>query len=399
MEAIGIIAEYNPFHLGHGWHIAESRKTLENTEEIKGEDIPVICVMSGSWVQRGECALTDKWTRTGLALQGGADLVLELPMPWSIASAEGFARGGVDILRATGVVKWVSFGSESGDLESIKAVSDVINGAEYRELLKEELKSGCSFATARQRVVEQLTKGFGKVLEGPNDNLAVEYVRAIGDDLTPIAIKRRGASHDSGKAEGGFASASLIRELAGKGDWSAVERWTPEGTAEVIKSAGIADMRYVERAMLSKLRSMDRARFAALPDSGEAEGLPARLEKAARESGTLEEFYTLAKTKRYAHARIRRLALWAFLDIGSEISVKPQYLRVLGANGRGQAVLREMKKASQLPVLTKTAHIKELDKKAREQFEMECKATDLYGLCFETARPCGLDLLKGPVIV
>ena len=113
MRAVGIVAEYNPFHKGHAYHIAETRQLL-------GSDRPIICAMSGNWVQRGECALTDKWTRAALALKGGADLVLELPLPWAISSAEGFARGAVAVLRAAGVVDTLSFGSESGDLERLQ---------------------------------------------------------------------------------------------------------------------------------------------------------------------------------------------------------------------------------------------------------------------------------------
>ena len=116
MNAVGIVAEYDPFHRGHAYHIAETRRLL-------GKDRPVVCVMSGSWVQRGECALTDKWTRTALALNGGADLVLELPLPWAISSAEGFARGAVTVLKATGVVEFISFGSESGCIEDLYQVA------------------------------------------------------------------------------------------------------------------------------------------------------------------------------------------------------------------------------------------------------------------------------------
>ncbi len=392
MNAVGIVAEYNPFHAGHCYHITETRRLL-------GEDRPVVCVMSGSWVQRGECALTDKWTRAGLALDGGADLVLELPLPWAVASAERFARGAVELLKAAGVVDTISFGSESGRLEDLHLVAKCLEGEVYRNALREELDKGFSFADARQRAALRAVGEQAESLRGANDNLAVEYLRWSGDDLAAMAIQRKGIFHDSLEPGEGFASASLVRELARQGDWARVAEWTPAGTAEALRQAGTARMERVERAVLAKLRSMSQADFAALPDSGRQEGLPARLARAAERAESLKEFYVLAKTRRYAHARIRRLALWAFLGMSdADRPEQLQYLRVLGMNGRGQALLREMKDRAALPILTKPAHIKRLDGEAQMLFTMECKATDLYGLCFEKVKPCGMDYTTGPVL-
>ena len=393
MNAVGIIAEYNPFHTGHAYHIAETRRLL-------GEDRPVVCAMSGSWVQRGECALTDKWTRAGMALRGGADLVLELPLPWCISSAEGFARGGVAVLKATGVVDTISFGSESGDMESLGRLAGTLDGPEYREALRAELDKGISFAEARQRAAARMVGTEGALLKGPNDSLGVEYLRAAGKDLAAVAVPRRGAGHDSREAGGAFASATFLRQLAKEGKAEALTPWMGEENGALLARAGIADMERVERAMLARLRVMTEADFAALPDSGAAEGLPARLARAAGRAGRLEEFYALAKTKRYAHARIRRLALWAFLGLTeADRPAGPAYLRVLGSNGRGRKLLREMKERAALPVLTKPAHIRELGEEARHLFELERRGTDLFGLCFEEPKPCGLDYTQGPVIL
>ena len=143
MKAVGIIAEYNPFHTGHAYHIAATRQQV-------GESKGIICVMSGNWVQRGECAVTDKWTRTSMALRGGADLVLELPLPWAISSAERFAQGGVATLKATGVVDTISFGSESGKAEELCKIAQVFETPSFENTLKEKLGKGISFAAARQ---------------------------------------------------------------------------------------------------------------------------------------------------------------------------------------------------------------------------------------------------------
>lgn len=392
MRAVGIVAEYNPFHTGHAYHIAETRRLL-------GEDRPVISVMSGSWVQRGECALTDKWIRAALALKGGVDLVLELPLPWAISSAEGFARGAVGVLKATGVVGVISFGSESGRLSDLCRIAEVTKTAEFRAALKAENDKGISFADARQRAAIQIMGKGAKLLQGPNDSLGVEYIRAAGEELAMMTVKRQGVTHDSPCPGVDFASASYLREGLRKGE--DVSPWLGHEAPATLERAGFARMENIERAVLACLRQMGEEDFAALPDSGAVEGLPARLVKAAGRAESLEEFYALAKTRRYAHARIRRLALWAFLGLtaADRPAAGPAYLRVLGMSGRGKKLLREMKETAGLPILTKPAHIRDLGEEARLLFALECKGTDLFGLCFDKTRPCGMDYTTGPVIL
>ena len=384
MRAVGIVAEYNPFHQGHGWHIRETRRLAE--------DRAVVCVMSGNYVQRGVCAVADKWTRAGLALEHGADLVLELPTPWAISSAEGFARGAVEVLRATGVVDSISFGSESGDLEGLRRVAACLEGEDYRAALRSELDKGSSFARSRRQAVVDCIGLQGKLLDSPNDSLAVEYLRASGG-LRPIAVRRVGSGHDSRETGDGFASASAVRELIERGDWEEVDALLCPGDGPRLRKAGVARMANGERAVLSRLRGMGEADFAALPDSGAAEGLPDRLVRAARQAVSLEEFYALAKTKRYAHARLRRLALWAFLGLtaADRTGPCPPYLRVLGLNGRGKALLREMKETAVLPVVVKPA-------KAGDLLERESRLTDQYGLFLDKIRPCGMEYTTGPAI-
>ena len=394
VNAVGIVAEYNPFHLGHAYHIRRTKEQL-------GQDRPVVCVMSGNWVQRGECALIDKWTRATLALEGGADLVLELPLGWAISSAEGFARGAVALLQATGVVDTLSFGSESGALEELGRLAAAMEGEDYRTALGLELDKGKSFARARQEAAQACLGEAAERLSGPNDSLGVEYLRAAGESLKAVAVLRKGAAHDSGAPGEGFASASAIRALARRGQWGELEDRLPTGAGERLRGAGIAEMKYAERAFLARLRQMAPADFAALPDSGRAEGLPERLAGAAKKAGSLEEFYALAKTRRYAHARIRRLALWAFLGLTADDRPLegPAYLRVLGMSEQGKVLLREMKERATLPVLTKPAHIGQLGPAAQRIFDAECRGSDLFGLCFQTVRPCGMEYTTGPVLV
>ncbi len=392
MRTAGIICEYDPFHLGHAWHIAQTRAAL-------GEDCAVVCCMSGHWTQRADCAVADKWTRGALALAGGADLVLELPLPWALSTAERFAWGGVAVLAAAGVVDTLSFGSESGDLARLQAAADCLDRPAYQQALRERLARGLPFAAARQAAAETLLGPEASCLAAPNDNLGVAYLRAIRElraPLEPLAIRRRGARHSSRTVREGFASATWVRRLLREGNREGAAALMPGGAETLGEPARLS---WAERAVLARLRTMEEADFAALPDSGAAEGLPARLCRAARQSCALEEFYALAKTKRYTHARLRRLAVSAFLGLReADVPAFPPYLRVLGLSSRGRLLLRQMKETAALPVITKPAHVKALPPDAQRLFRLEARAGDLYGLCFSRPRPCGLDWTRSPVV-
>lgn len=386
MNVAGIIAEYNPFHRGHAWQIDETRRRL-------GEDTAVVCAMSGHWVQRGECAVTDKWTRTAMALRGGADLVLELPTPWACASAETFARGGVGVLTATGVVDTLSFGSESGETEPLRRTAACLDSPEYRSVLRGFLDQGLPFALCRHRAVEALLGAEAAAcLENPNDNLGVEYLRALPPEVKALAVKRVGARHD-GVPEGDFASASTLRAWLRQGKIARAEAYLTEGW-----QGDIASMEWCERWTLARLRTMTLAEAEALPDSGE--GLAARLLAAGQRAGSLEEVYDLTKTKRYAHARVRRLATWAMLGLtAADRPDEVPYLKVLGFTDRGREVLREMGRRAKVPVITKPAHAKDLAGAGGDLAALEARCTDLYGLCFAGPWPGGMEWRTGPVVL
>lgn len=387
MAAAGIVAEYNPFHRGHAHHV-------EHTRALLGPECAVVCVMSGHWVQRGDCALTDKWVRASAALAGGVDLVLELPTVWACASAESFARGAVSLLHATGVVDVLSFGSECADLPLLRRAAAVLADDSYPERLRAGIHAGLSFPAARQKAVEALTGPDAAACLGrPNDNLGVEYLRALPQSMEAVVIPRIGVDHDGGAA-GGFASASHLRGLLRAGDAAQAAPYLTQAW-----TAPFADFSRAERAFLAKIRAMDREDWAALPDSGDAEGLPDRLTRAARSACSLADFLEQAKTKRYPLARLRRLAAWAFLGLtAADRPQAPPYLRVLGLSPRGRRLLARMRTSASLPVLTKPAHVRALPEHARRLFELESRSTDLYGLCFSHIRPCGLEWTTGPVI-
>lgn len=375
MRTIGVIAEYNPFHSGHRHHLARLREDF-------GPDIAVICAMSGNFVQRGDAAIADKWTRAGLALEGGADLVIELPTLWAAASAETFARGGVALLEATGCVDVLSFGSEAGDLSPLTAAAACLDSENWKRELRTALDQSLPFPAARQRAAETLIGSDAACLASPNNNLGVEYLRAlrgINSKMVPHTLPRLGAGHD---AEGGentpHLSGSVLRKRLLSGGGSLEPYLPPEAIAVLTKDP--ASLSFCARGVLARLRSMEAEDFARLPDCGE--GLANLLRDAGRQARTLEELYALVKSKRYTLARIRRLVLWAFLGLTeADRPASPPYLRVLGFTDRGQAVLRTMKKTAALPVLVKPAHIKHLDETAQKVFSLEARCTGLYDLC------------------
>lgn len=396
MNIAGITAEYNPFHTGHAYQISALKAQL-------GPDTSVVAVMSGSWVQQGRPAVTDKWTRARMALNGGADLILELPTVWAAASAESFARGAVELLCRCGVIDTLCFGSETGELAPLLAAAECLDSPDYPEQLRKALEGGASFAAARQAAVEALIGPAGAALASPNNNLGVEYLRALRSlhsNIKPVTIRREGAAHNSLDRTGeGFRSATQLRQHLARGEWEAVRPYVPAGNLDILQSAPLADPRLGERAVLACLRKMTAEDWAKLPDAGAGEGLPQRLERAGRQCQSLDDFFTQAKTRRYAMARLRRMALWAFLGLtAADVPAEPPYLRVLGFNARGREVLKRMKTTAQLPILTKPAHARELDGPGRRLFELEAQCTDLYGLFLPQLPPPGQEWTRGPII-
>ena len=383
MEICGIVAEYNPFHGGHSYHIGETRRRL-------GAETAVVCAMSGNFVQRGEAAVFSKNARAEAAVRCGADLVLELPLPWAIASAETFARGAVGMLAATGVVTHLSFGSESGELKELEEAERYLERPELKDLFYTEIAGGYSFAAARQRALEKMARRRLPVFAEPNNILAIEYLKAIRTwdlPLTPMTIRRAGAGHDSA-AEDDMPSAALLREKIAAGE--ELRSALPEAAAEVF-ARETADGRgpvlpaALDTAIFSRLRMLPKRAFSDVPDAGE--GLGNRLYRAVSDGSSLAAALEAAKTKRYALSRLRRMLLAAALGVrDGDSRGMPPYLRVLAANARGFAVLREMRGRAEVPVVTKPAEIRALPERAQRIFALESAATDLYVLGFPAER-------------
>lgn len=392
MKIVGIVCEYNPFHFGHEWML--------RTLRAQGADA-IVCAMSGNFVQRGDFAIVNKQSRAEMALQGGADLVLELPTSWATATAETFARGGVQILAMAGCTH-IAFGCECGDVKPLQEIAELLAEDSFVEEIKKHLQGGVSYAVARKRAVEERLGVVADLLDEPNNILAIEYLKAIrrgNSSMQPIALPRIGAVHD-GEAKDGIASASQIRQWLRSGDIEQAAQYLPHSAADILRreidGGRMTDMVLCERAILAQLRRMSEAEF--LPYDGGNEGLYHRFYQAVQASATLEEVLQTAKTKRYAYARLRRMALAAYLSMPATPEKVP-YLRLLGANDTGRKLLRQMQKAEQ-PVLTKPADVEKLGAAATELFREECRMTDLYTLGYADLKQstCGSDWRITPMM-
>ena len=349
----GIICEFNPFHKGHKYLI----------DSVKNNGC-VICVMSGNFVQRGEFAVYNKFDRCKTALENGADLVIELPTPYSLMSAEGFAKAGVEILEKTGIVDEIAFGAECKDVEKLKEIADKIDKSQ--ELIKKEMKKGISYPAARKNVIGS------DLLDTPNNILAVEYIRQT---ILPCkAIKRIGKGHDT---DDSLYSASAIRQTMNQVD--------------------ICSMNNCEKAILSKLRCMTSDDFAKIEDVNE--GLENRIYECVRNACSINELYDSIKTKRYTHSRIRRIILKSYLDITKEYSKDVPYIRILGFNEKGKELLSQMKKNAKLPIISRYSDTQKLDSFGKKLFELECHCTDLYNLGYKVPLPCGTEQKSQIVIL
>ncbi len=367
MKTIGIIAEYNPFHRGH-------EAQLRLLRERFGPDCALVIALGGCFTQRGEAAVFAKYARAEAAVRCGADLVLEVSLPWAASSAEGFARGGVAVLRGLGSVEALAFGSEGGDLGRLRDIAALTGDQRFDGLVREALASGEGYARARQRALEALAGEALPELGRRNDILGVEYLRALaeqGGGMEPLALPRFGE----------FPPASALRQRA---DFLSL---LPEEAAAVFRREAALGRRSqpekLDAAILARLRSMSEEELRALP--GVSEGLEGRLRRAATEAGTAEELVRLMTTKRYPAARVRRTVLAALLGIPAGLEkTLPPYLRVLALNGRGAALLHGA--APSLPVISKPA------RGEGEVFELEARACGIYALTFPEPGQCRGDL-------
>ena len=401
MKICGIIAEYNPFHNGHLYQIEETRRML-------GPDTAVVCCMSGEFVQRGEAAVMDKTRRAKAAVMSGADLVLSLPLRWSLSSAQGFADGAIHILGMAGA-EHISFGAEDDDVEALSEIAGLIAEKSVIDgTLATMMGSGVSYARARERELYKRIKDRASLISTPNNILAVEYLRAVrqqGLDISPVAVKRTGAAHDGDTPDGVIASASYIRQLARGGRLDEAAGFMPPQSLEQLRraareGAAMLDLSRLDCAMTAVLKRCSIEQLSKLPDA--SEGLEHRLYDAIQAGVDLEDICGGAKTKRYAYSRIRRMLYCAFLGIEKKPAGSlPGYTRVLAFNDRGRQVLSAVERREDFVFITKPAAAKKLPEEERVGFELEAAASAAYDLALPGYRdlPRGREWTCGPIYI
>lgn len=386
MKTCVIIAEFNPFHNGHKYLLDCARESGFTH---------IITVMSGNFVQRGEPAVYPASQRIEDALKCGADLVIQLPVTSVLTSAQGFARGGVCLAEATGIADALVFGSECGDITRITKTAKIINSPEYAEKLRLYLKEGITYASASEKALADISPGCSEIMSYPNNILGAEYCAALmksGSQLTPVTIKR---AENNPSNKGQFASASQIRQMIYSGE-DILPYIPPEISSNSYKN--IVSLNKYENAVLYKMRTVSLEEIAGAPDV--SEGIENRIFTAAQKAQTLEELYSLIKTKRYTRTRIQRIIANLTLGITAEESGgNIEYLRVLGISGKGTELLKLMKEKATLPVISKTADFKTLSQQANKMFELECRATDIYALISESSLPSGIEKSRTPIIL
>ncbi len=389
MKIAGIIAEYDPFHNGHAYQI---KKTREAGAEA------IVVVLGGEFTQRGEPAWCSKYTRAKAALLCGADLVLEMPVPYAVGSAEKFAEGGISVLDALGCVDVLSFGSESGDSEKIMDFARLFEREDFIEEYKKALSEGVSSAAARQIAAEKLAPELSPVASNPNDTLGAEYCKwllRLNSKIKPSTVKRYGAGHgEAAVLKSGMASATYLRTFSEPEDiFPFVPYKCYELLAKDFREGKLPfSEKKIEPAVLAVLRTLSENDFEKIPDCA-AEGLYHRVFDAVQEATSLDELYLSIKTKRYAMSRVKRIVAGAFLGLDSSVlkEAKLPYIRVLGMNETGAAVLKESKAAGcKLPISASLADLEKTSETAALFAKLETKAENLWQLGLPKPGKCGI---------
>lgn len=363
--ATGIIAEYNPFHKGHLYHIEQ---TLKRTSE------DIVVVMSGNFVQRGEPAMAEKHIRTKAALINGVSLVLELPVEYATGSADIFAKGAVTILEKSGIINTLSFGSEQGTTELFHKVADILNNEpdSLSLLIKKQLNKGLSYPLARTKALEEYMGEDLSFMSRPNNILALEYIRqlkSLNSSIVPITIERAVSDYNDSKLKGELSSASAIRTSLINGNKKALIA-IPENSRELIASANIPLLNYYTSILSYILRTKTAEELSQYADI--TEGIENRFINT--EFTSIDELISTVKTKRYTLSKLRKAVLHILLAITKEDQLnQPQYIRVLGFRKDKKHILKNLTEKSSLPVIL---NVKENEKLLNK----EIISTDIYNI-------------------
>lgn len=400
-KVLGIIGEYNPFHNGHLYHIAKSRQETDAQY--------VVCVISGNFVQRGNTSIINKWAKAKMALENGADLVIELPTIYSISSAENFAEGAIKIFNSLKVVDTISFGMEANDVAILNNIANVLYAEpkEYTTILAHELQRGNSFPRARENALMMYLndiKKYANVLSGSNNILAIEYLKALKktkSHMIPIGIQRQKVLYNDEYVVDEFASATAIRKMLMTRQFDDIRKVMPKSSYRILgeelkQGHYVIDLSKFEKEIIYTLRRMSIEELRDLPDV--SEGLDTSIKNAADSCNTLEELINIVKSKRFTQTRIQRILLYALLGIDKKqmnISRKiDPYVRVLGFNDKGKDLISEISRIN--PKLNIVTSVKKYmdtvsNKNLKDMLNRDIFATNIYTLGYEIDSWANLD--------
>lgn len=380
MRVFGVVCECNPYHSGHG-------KLIKKAFELGAEKL--VAVMSGDFVQRGEPAVLSKFERAADLAEQGFSLVFELPVRYSLSSSERFAAASVGLLDALGAVDHIIFGSETGDLDVLRRVSCAVDDPRTRELVGKLCGQGYSYPGALSSALREL---FGSEvsngLSQPNDLLAVDYLRALhasGSGMVPVTYRRD---------DDGFSAHSVRGSIMRSED---IKGKVTERTLRLISEDDYVSMQKWDTVCISLLRRLEEDRFAFLPDM--TGGLENRLFRASRQASTLNEFFSMAKTKSYTMSRIKRAAACAACGVFGDAPAVPPYARILAIGKGGKELLREITAGSELPVSESLLTLSSLSPEAAMAAEEEIRATDTYNVIRRKPLPSGEDLSRKLTVI
>ncbi|MEE0946603.1 MAG: nucleotidyltransferase family protein [Acutalibacteraceae bacterium] len=385
----GIVCEFNPFHNGHKYLLSKAKENGKKN----------ICVMSGNFVQRGEIALFDKYSRAEMALKNGADVIIDLPIGWSMSGAENFALGAVSLLKNTGIVDNIVFGCENDNKQLYCSLRDLLLSEEVYNNIKERSLSGETYAAVREKVVEEISPQCAQILSNPNSTLGLQYMIAAKQldfnvDFSPIL--RIGAVHDSNVTDNEFSSASNLRSHFYNGNSGDIIGFFPRNIVDKVQTLPYSNPDLIEKAILFKLRSLSISDISMLPDI--SEGIENRIYEKIRTASSLEELLMSIKTKRYTLARIRRIIMCAAFGVNNSFLKKEvPYIHIIGYNKECENLVSAISKNSNIPVIISGKDAKKLEGFAKEVFVTESRASDLYGLSFSSIQKCGREYTQ-PII-
>lgn len=392
-KVLGIVAEYNPFHNGHLYHLEQSKKATGATYTV--------AIISGNFTQRGSTSLMDKWCKAKCAIENGVDLVLELPVLYATSSAENFAEGSIKILDSLKVVDYISFGAENSNIDILDKIATVLHTEpkEFKNLLSHELSKGLSYPKARENALMMYLNDIRKylnILSSPNNILGIEYLKALKkykSNIVPISIPRFEVGHNDISYTGNIASSTAIRNIIKNNGFQILGRLVPENTysslVQNIKLGHfIPDLTVFEKEIIYNLRKMQLTEISELPDV--SEGLEFAIKNAANSCNSIIEFLNIIKSKRYTSTRIQRILLYSLLgitrkDIATSRKTQP-YVRVLGFNQKGKFLISEAAKANpKLQIITSVKKFidNNSNKNLATMLDKDIWATNVYTIGYE----------------